>query len=413
MTSRPHILLVIPTLIMGGAQRVFHDHSVLLAEHFPVEEVVFNLDGGCMFPSGNPLTSLDVGGGGGSITKIANFLRRISRLRRIKQAKHIDVSISHLEGADYVNILSRGGEKTILVVHGSKLADHSMVGLWKALRQKLLIPWLYRRADRVVTVSHAILTELVSLGLARDKLITINNFFDIDGISKQARKPLERAEQALYDAAPVLITSGRLSTQKHQKPLFEIFAQLLNRQAAKLILLGDGELREELMAHSRAQGLRTWDSWSGTPLTPDWDVYFFGAKQNPFKYIHRASVFVFPSNWEGFPLALCEAMICGVPVVSTDCPTGPREILAPHTEPPPRKLAVGERAEFGVLMPLLDDAPTHDARVKLWSETIANLLNDPEERRRLGVAAAARMQDFSKERIARQWITLIDEVAAT
>ena len=123
---------------------------------------------------------------------------------------------------------------------------------------------------------------------------------------------------------------------------------------------------------------------AGTTITPNYDVYFVGLQQNPFKYIRPATAFVFPSAWEGFPLALGEAMTCGIPVVSTDCPTGPREMLAPTTAAPTTPLRQAEWAEFGLLMPMLTEPASLAAAIACWADTLDQLLADAPTRRTAG-----------------------------
>ena len=411
MNSPTNILLLIPNLGLGGAQRVFHDHSVELAKHYTVTEAVFNAEGGDMYPSGNKVVSLDVAGGGSPIEKISNFVRRIKRLRAFKSSLNTDLCVSHLEGADYVNLLSKGSEKVVLCIHGSKLHDGNITGLVGWLRKKVLMPNLYNRADKIVTVSRDINQELIQgFGVKPEKLVTINNFFEVAQIEEKSREVLTVAEQAVYAAAPVLVTSGRLTVQKNQAPLLDVFAALLKQRPAKLMFVGDGELRDDLTRHARHLGLRVYEAWSEEVLTPDYDVYFVGLQQNPFKYIRPASLFVFPSAWEGFPMALGEAMICEVPVVTTDCPTGPREILAPNTLTPQQPIRAAEKADFGMLMPMLNHNATLAADQRVWTETLSQLLGDAAECARLGKLAGQRMQDFTREKIFRQWVEVIEEV---
>ena len=416
VAQKPHnsLLLLIPNLGMGGAQRVFHDHSVELAKSYAVTEAVFNLDDGDLYPSGNPVVSLEVGGGGGALAKLQNFRRRISGLRRLRERLQPLAVISHLEGADYVNLLSGGPGKIILCVHGSKIHDANISGLVGWLRKRVLMPRLYNRADAIVTVSRDINPELIEgFGVKPEKLVTINNFFEVAQIEAKSREALTVAEQAVYDAAPVLVTSGRLTAQKNQAPLLNAFAALLKRRAAKLVFVGDGELRNRLTRCAHGLGLRVYEAWNpDAGLTPDYDVYFLGLQQNPFKYIRPASLFVFPSAWEGFPMALGEAMICGVPAVTTDCPTGPREILAPSTGTLLTPIRNAEKAEFGVLMPMLNQPTTLAADLKVWTDTLDQLLGDAAERERLGQLASQRMQDFTREKIFRKWTILLEDVLA-
>ncbi|MBC6611660.1 glycosyltransferase [Hymenobacter sp. BT507] len=412
ISKRLRLLLLIPNLGLGGAQRVFHDHSVELAKQHNVTEAVFNEEGGNIYPSGNEQVSLGVGGGGNPLDKVRNFMRRVTRLRQLKHRLGADVCISHLEGADYVNLLSKGREKVILCIHGSKLHDANIRGAAGWLRKKILMPGLYNRADRIVTVSRDINPELIDgFGVKSEKLLTINNFFEVAQIEAKAQEPLTAAEQAVYAAAPVLVTSGRLSVQKNQAPLLNSFAALLQHMPVKLVFVGDGELRNELVTYAQNLGLRVYEAWHAQPLTPAYDVYFMGMQQNPFKYIRPATIFVFPSAWEGFPMALGEAMICGVTVVTADCPTGPREILAPTTTKPLTPIRAAEPAAYGILMPMLNQPTTLSADLQVWTNTLANLLHDPAERSRLGKLASQRMQDFTREKIFRQWIAVIEEVA--
>lgn len=405
------ILLLIPNLGLGGAQRVFHDHSVELGNHYAVTEAVFNTDGGDLYPSGNPVVSLEVGGGGGALAKLQNFWRRISGLRRLRERLQPLVVISHLEGADYVNLLSGGPGKTILCVHGSKLHDANIRGPIGWLRKKVLIPALYNRADRIVTVSRDIIPELVeSFGVQRSKLRAINNFFEVAQIEAKSHEPLSAAEVALYATAPVLVTSGRLTLQKNQAPLLDIFAAVLRQQPAKLVFVGDGELREPLLSRARTLGLRVFAAWEENPLTPDYDVYFLGLQQNPFKYLRPATAFVFPSAWEGFPMALGEAMVCGLPVLSTDCPTGPREMLAPDTAAPATLLRRAETGAYGMLLPMLNQPATLASDRAEWTAALTALLANAPEQARLGQLAVQRMHDFTRERIFGQWVELIDQI---
>ena len=109
-------------------------------------------------------------------------------------------------------------------------------------------------------------------------------------------------------------------------------------------------------------------------------------------------------------MALGEAMTCGLPVLSTDCPTGPREMLAPATKSPATPLRQAERGVFGLLLPMLTQPATLAADQAVWTKAKATLLADAPEQRRLGRMARERMQDFTRERIFGQWIQLVEEV---
>jgi glycosyltransferase involved in cell wall biosynthesis len=400
---RKKLLMVIPNLGLGGAQRAFHDHSVELSKHYEVTEAVFDFDSENLYPSGNPLESLEVVGGGSAVTK----------LRKLKQRLQTDVCISHLEGADYVNLLSKGSEKVVLLIQGSKTYDDNISGATGWLRKRVLMPWLYKRADHIVTVSRDIIPEMVrDFGIDPAKLSTINNSFEVEQVWNKSQEPMPPAMQAIYAAAPVLVTSGRLAIQKNQRPLLEVFAALLQRQPAKLVFIGDGELRVDLVNHGRSLGLRVHEAWGAEPLTPEYDVYFIGLQHNPFQYIRPASLFVFPSSWEGFPLALGEAMTCGVAVLSTDCPTGPREMLAPESQVPTVPIRGAEWAEFGVLLPMLTSHETKASDQLAWVNAIDRLLNDDVARQQLGAKAKDRANDFTHASTFARWHQLLSKLLA-
>ena len=399
---RPRLLLLITELVMGGAARVMRDHARMLAPHFETHEVVFDHSLGMDFAGDAPVLSLDDGATSqGPLRPVLNLRRRVRRLKQLKRSLGIEVSVSHLEGAHFVDVLSRIGEKTILCVHGSILHNPMASRSKDWLRRKLLIPLLYNRADRVVTVSRDLVDELVQLGVRRDKIVTINNFFDIERIEELARAPLPPEHEQLFGGAPTLVTTGRLHPQKNHFALIDLFAELRGKRPVGLILVGDGELREALVEHAKGRGLSVAGVVDGL-IDASADVVFLGQQDNPFPYVARATIFVLPSLWEGFPLALCEAMACGVPVAASDCPTGPREIIAPSM-PAGTSLGHGDLGEHGLLLPMPVDAATRG----FWVDALAVLLDDDGRRAALAASGRARVRDFSAERIVPQWLQLI------
>ncbi|HEV2043146.1 MAG TPA: glycosyltransferase, partial [Sphingomicrobium sp.] len=144
-------------------------------------------------------------------------------------------------------------------------------------------------------------------------------------------------------------------------------------------------------------------------LGGDHDVVFAGFQDNPFRLQRHAQMFLLTSGWEGFPMVLGEAMACGLPIVSADCPTGPREFLAPDTiGHADRPLRVAETGDHGLLMPI--PAVGEQATIDPWVETLDRLLGDSAERERMAAASLARAEDFSRDTIAPQWLALIDEM---
>ena len=415
---KPGLLLLIPNLGLGGAQRVFADHARFLAATYRVTECVFNLEQADNHQTNNELVSLQVLGGGGAVAKLRHFVARCVGLRQLKQKRNITLAISHLEGADYVNVLSGAGERRVLCVHGSKLHDRNMRGAAGWLRRRVLIPLLYRRADRVVTVSTGIQAELVNvLGLPAHKVQVINNFFDDVAIRAQAAAPVSVALAAVLAQHPVLATAGRFAPEKNLLALLNVFALVRQQMPqARLLLVGQGEQYPALLACCERLGLpvcRPEELAESAPAVATASVLFAGFQANPHAFVARATVFVLPSLNEGFPMALGEAMVCGRPVAAADCPTGPREMLAPGTpDPPAAPLRQVEAAAHGLLLPVLSNPDTQLADEQVWAEALVGLLANEAERERLGRRAAERMQAFTPARIARQWLDLLAAVRA-
>jgi len=397
---------------LGGAQRVFADHAHLLALNYQLTECVFNLDQvGAYQPSGE-LVTLDVPGGGSFLDRLWHFRQRCVRLLKLKRSRNITVAISHLEGADYVNLLSKAGEQQILCVHGSKLHDRNINGTQGWLRRKIFIPLLYRRAARIVTVSAGIREELVrEMGLPEHKVQVINNFFDIELIRQRADAPVPTPFDELTNQGPVLVTAGRLAPEKNLLALLDVFQQVRHQvPTCRLLIIGQGEEYAAMLDRCQKLGLAVY-----TPEQPPVEaskaaVLFAGFQANPHAFIAKATAFVLPSLNEGFPMALGEAMVCGLPVAASDCPTGPREILAPAMPEPKEPLRHAETATYGILLPVISSPVTYAADVTTWSHALTTLLLNPVELDRLREQARQRMNDFSRQRIAGQWLRLVEEV---
>jgi len=189
----------------------------------------------------------------------------------------------------------------------------------KAGRDNPILTRLARRwypcADVFVAVCHAVGDDLVdSVGVSRERIVTVHNPVDADRLAAAAREPLEHPWLRAGEP-PVLLSVGRLTEQKDFPTLLRAFAILRRERPARLLVLGEGRCRPQLEALCRE--LRIED-----------DVSFPGVVRNPQAFMARSAVFVLSSAWEGFVNVLLEALACGCAVVSTDCTGGSAEILA-------------------------------------------------------------------------------------
>lgn len=328
-------------------------------------------------------------------------------LKLYKKVNKNDIILSFLERSNYVNILTSliSKHKAIISVRMSQLSGRS-----KCHSYNFLSKLLYPKADLIICVSKTIAKELQNFyNVPSEKLKVIYNFIDFDEISNKIKEPLDEY-QKIFDF-PTLINSGRLTKQKGQWYLLRIFKEVKkNFPDTKLIILGDGELKNNLINYSQNLGLKTF-VWDRDKLSEDFDVYFLGFQKNPFKFIRRAKIFVFPSLWEGLPNALVEAMACGIPVISSDCKSGPREILAPDTDFE-YQTQKPEFAEFGVLMPVFEvkykkvDKLLDEVK-RMWAETISELLQNGKLNESYAIKGRERAKDFDIKKVAQEWKNLL------
>ncbi|MBI4801850.1 MAG: glycosyltransferase [Elusimicrobia bacterium] len=320
-----------------------------------------------------------------------------------------DTVLSFMERANFVNVLAaeRSGHRAVICERTQASREFSGI---RALAFRPLIKKLYPRASLIVANSNGVKKDLASnFSVPADKIRIINNGYDIAAIAVHAEEPLTAPYAEIFKR-PVLVTSGRLTAAKGQWHMLRLFKKIKTvRKEAALILFGEGELRGYLMHLSEELGFRTFKR-AGTPPV-DFDVYFPGFEPNPYKFLAQARLFLFTSLWEGFPNALVEAMASGVPVISSDCASGPREILAPGT-PFEFQTQISEPAPHGVLMPPLSGlrrrawTPLEPAE-ELWARTALSLLNDKTALQKYARSGFERAKDFELSKTAGQWRELL------
>lgn len=337
----------------------------------------------------------------GVIGKINAWRYRIRKIKELKKNSNIDVSISFLEGPDYVNVLTRGKEKIVLSIRGSKIHDKEIGGTKGKLRKHILIPSLYKRADQIICVAQALADELHNhFGIKKDKLKTIYNFYEKERIINLASEPLTTEELRIF-SKPVIITSGRLHMAKEQDKLIRILKLVKQHTDARLMILGDGELKGNLITLANSLGLSVCD-WEKDNSYKDADIYLMGFQTNAFKYYKRSKLFALASSWEGFPNVLAEALICHIPVVTTDCYTGPREILN-ISELPDKPTEIPVRIAAGTLLPMLNEYNDH--KLALWSQEINHWLNTNKP---ISTAFDALTSRFTLEAMMQEWKDVIE-----
>lgn len=309
---RPRRLaLFMPGFAGGGAERVL----LTLAEHFAgqgraVDLIVARARGPLRdeVPAAVRVVDLAAPRLSASVWGLTRYLRRHSP----------EVMLSALSVTNCVAAWARGMARvpTRLILTEHNTLSQTLQN--SADRRLRLLPWLMRRsypkAERIVAVSHGVARDLAQqLGLGHDQVRVIHNPVVTQRLHQLAQQsvahPWFGAEQP-----PVVLGGGRLIPQKDFATLIEAFAQVRQTQPSRLVILGEGPERPALQALAAQLGVER-------------DVDLPGFVTNPYAYMRRAKVFVLSSRWEGLGNVIIEALAAGTYVVSTDCPSGPREIL--------------------------------------------------------------------------------------
>jgi glycosyltransferase involved in cell wall biosynthesis len=314
----------------------------------------------------------------GPAAKVGNFVRRIRRLRDFVHCRGIDTVVSFGETASVVNVLT-GGKRTVLSVRISLdelLSEEKFYGPI----YKRLVRLSYRRGDAIVAVSEGIADQLASeYGVPPGKITIIPNLFDLARIRIMAKEEIDGPIGTVLDH-PTIINVGNLCAQKGQDHLIRCFAAAKRRiPDLQLLLIGRGDRKAYLAETARS-------------MEVDDSVHFLGFQPNPYKYLAKANLFVLTSRYEGFPNVLVEAMICGVPVMATDCRTGPREILGD--------------SEFGVLLPDIARRDVQEVE-RIAAKWMERLLLEPELSRHYRQKALARCYDFRQELLIGKWLEIL------
>ncbi len=374
--GRHSCLLVINSLAGGGAERVFttlasdlarfRDHcdfAVALLDNEDVEAYALPawIDVHRLASKGSLLPS------------VAGLRKLVSRLRP-------DICLSFLTRANFAAVIACRAQPGKAIISERVNTTAHLSGGPKSAISRALVRLLYPRADAVVAVSDGVKETLCrEYGVASDRVAVIPNPFDIARIETLAAEPPPFAVSDKDWA-----TMGRLVPTKNTALAIRAFVRA--RPEGRLLVLGDGPLRQEIEDLIDQSGIRD-------------RVSLCGFLANPYAVVSRCEGYILPSNAEGFPNAMVEAMALGKPVVATDCPSGPAEVLqARITQDEP---AFGHG---GLLVKCGDE--------KMMAAAIQSMA-DEGLREQLGNAARKRAADFSVERATNAFWSVIQNELAT
>ena len=306
------IAIFMPSLFGAGGQRSMINLAHGIAEcGYAVDLVLAQAEGPFLAEVRRPVRVVDL--------KASRALTSLPALVRYLRHEQPEAMLSVF---GYVNVIALwawrlAGVRTRLFVNEQNTVslEAGNASSWRARLTPRLIKRFYPWANGIVVVSHGVRDDLAQLTNISGERITV-----IYNPSVVRAEVCEKAQASLDhpwlkpDQPPVLLAVGRLQVQKDYPTLIQAFAQVRLTRPVRLLILGDGKERPMLEALIKELGLEQ-------------DVSLPGFVMNPYAYMARASLFVLSSRWEGLPTVLIEALCCGIPVVSTDCPSGPQEIL--------------------------------------------------------------------------------------
>jgi len=307
----------------------------------------------------------------------AGLMKSLRPLARYLELARPDALIATPVQANLVSVMARAYSRfrpTLILREANTLSVSSADS--RDPRDRLsprLASVLYPRADAVVAVSKGVADDLVvNMGVPQAMVRVIYNPTVGDDIERLMNEPL--ADAWFHDeGAPVVLSVGRLAPQKRFDDLIRAVWFARQKRPVRLMIIGEGEERPRLQALAASLGI-------------DDAVRLPGFIQNPYAYMARAHLYAVSSAYEGLPNTIIEALACGLPVVSTDCPSGPREILT----------AGGSGGDLlGALVPV--------GRPEELGEAILGELSCPPNRVRL----QSRARRFTMERAVRAYMDLL------
>jgi glycosyltransferase involved in cell wall biosynthesis len=264
--------------------------------------------------------------------------------------------------------------------------------LWQHIYKRF-----FSRADRIVSVSQEISELMVNkYHLKADKCVTIYNPYDLDAIHSACTEKVSDVHLNQMKDTKVIATLGHLGKQKAMERLVRIMPDLIKEVPnALLLIIGSTENTKYFhMLKDLAKTNKVADH-----------ILFVGSQQNPFKYLHCADAYCLSSQFEGFPNALVEAMACGLPVVATNCHSGPKEIIS---EAPLSDLY--QETDYGILVDGEEDAVPSDGLSVIEGNIkkgLVKLLTDDVLNEKYRRQSLKRVEDFSVHIIVDEWQQLI------
>nr|WP_315889715.1 glycosyltransferase [Kovacikia minuta] len=364
LTTPPSIAIFLPALEGGGAERaMLHLAQGFADRGIKTDLVLAQAEGAYLSQVPSSIRIVDLN------AKSPVIVSKTLALRRYLQQEQPSILMSALDifgAAVWAQRLANVPTRTVMCVQtnlSQQFRDHQPHTIGRI--RPMMVRWFYPQANQIIAASRGVAEDVSRMtGIPSEKIRLIYNPVVTPEVLAKMAEPLAHPWFAPSEP-PVILGVGRLVSQKDFFTLIKAFALLRQRRPARLMILGEGEDRPKLESLIHDLGLES-------------EVALPGFAENPYAYMAQASVFALSSVFEGFGNVVAEAIAAGTPVVSTDCDSGPAEILA--------------NGRYGKLVPV-GDAPA-------LAEAIATTLEQPID----AAILKQRAQDFFLDRVVEQYL---------
>jgi len=376
--SKKNIMVLIYHLRNGGAERVASNLCDELAKKYNVILVTCEEPTNHDYPCSVPRIFVDE-----MRAKYFKLFDTVNQIKSIKKKYHITHTISFTAQMNYLNVMSRVRDTTIISIRNYiSLAENDNTPK-NIYMNKISIKY----ADKITVVSKVLGNDLIdNYGAKENRIYPIYNFVDKDKMDKFLKE-----KDNIKLSRNTVITVGRLNNQKGHINLIRSFKYVVDKIGdARLIILGQGPLEDKIKNEIKKLRLEK-------------NVELLGYEKNPYLYMKNSSLFVLSSFYEGMPNVILEAMYCGLPIISTDCKSGPREIIAPNSDLNCEIDKVSLDV-YGILVPVLKDKSCE----KIMGDAIIKMLKDSKLRDNYSRKSKKRIKNFSKEKMIDNWNKVLD-----
>ncbi len=350
-----NLAIIIHSLKGGGAERMVSILANGLKDFFDIHIVLFEKGVHYQLPVDQKVHVLSSGPAEEQsvVKNVLNLHPWAFRYAKYCKKHRIELSVSFLNRACYVNIMAKTlygcTYKTIICERTHQLSILSQLGKLNAFITRFLIKKYYNKADLLLANSRQIKEDLIAHFYIRPEIKVIYNAVEIPKIRALM---LEKPDFDFDPGFFYFISVAGFRVGKNHKVMVSAMDKL-RHLPCKLLLVGQGKLQADVRDFVDKKQLSD-------------RIIFIPQQTNPFKYVHASDCFILSSNVEGMPNVLLEALACGIPVISTDCLTGPREILAPDTDPGKTIKEGYELAKYGILCAVDEETAMADAMQKMF-----------------------------------------------